>query len=418
MISGLLFCFSIGMAYLTAAGYFAELDGKLKIIIHPSIESARVFLSTMAGGMISLTVFSFSMVMVMLNQASVNFSPRILPGIISKKLHQIVMGVYLGTIVYLLVMLISINPSNEYQNASIFSLMIGFLLGLISFALFFSFIHSISRSIQIGTLLKGIYQQTRRALRAEIDSGDYIEEPAPFAPEIYTDLNSPRSGYLQQIQREAFVDVLEENDLSAKMIAPMGSYVLKGAPVIRIDSGTIAADSTIAKTLLQGLIFQTTEMTSVNYIYGFKQITEVAVKALSPGINDPGTAINAIDYLTDLFVVRMALPDHKSYRDGQKQHRLGFADLFFEDILYYCFAAIREYGKNDALVMQRLLWAMKSLVDLDPNGMHRPVLLAQAKAIVADADSHTPNPMDRARIQKIIASISGLEDVDFKEMDR
>ena len=409
LITAALFCLALVMMFLDTSRIGLMIDPYLRYVIDVNEDSARSFLSTMAGGMISLTVFSFTMVMVMLNQTASNYSPRILPGLISQKSHQVVLGVYLGTIIYLLIILINIRSNIGDRQVSVLSLFVGFVLGLGCLALFVYFIHSISRSIQIETLLKNIYENTRFALAQEIENQTDRGEPITPTSGSWRVYHSPESGYFQQIQEDLFLKALVKDDRVVQILEPLGGYLLKGTPLIRVSGHEADSDSNLFKTLSGGLIFQKNELPNINFLYGFKQIVEIAVKALSPGINDPGTAVNALDYLTDLLAMRMRLPDHKALYDQENRLRVSFVTLSFDDLIYFCVAEIRAYGKRDPVIIHRLLQMIQSLFNAVSREAQQKALLQQAQAVAVDAKYYIYNTADRIRIARRLKSIEGME---------
>jgi uncharacterized membrane protein len=147
-----------------------QLKAFISVVLVDSAENARTILSTLAGSIISLTVFSFSMVMVVLNSASASLSPRVVPGLITRKSHQMVLGFYLGSIIYSIIMLININKL-EGGDTAIPSLgvLLSLVFGLVSLGLFVFFIHSISKAIQVDNVLNGLFSQTKREIKAIVD---------------------------------------------------------------------------------------------------------------------------------------------------------------------------------------------------------------------------------------------------------
>jgi uncharacterized membrane protein len=123
-------------------------------------ENARLILGTLFGGIMTLMVFSFSMVMVVLNNASASLSPRVIPGLINDKGHQKTLGFYLGTILYSLLLITSIEQNSSTRAPSL-GVLISLGLGIACVGLFVHFIHSISRSIQVEYILNNLYHDTR-----------------------------------------------------------------------------------------------------------------------------------------------------------------------------------------------------------------------------------------------------------------
>ena len=135
-----------GMLYAESRGVSSFLIEHVPQLVINDADTARTLLSTFIGGIISLMVFSFSMVMLLLNQASSNYSPRILPGLISNKKHQYVLGYYIAVLIYCILILLSVEPTdNKYQLPG-FAVIVGIVMSMLVLALFIYFIHSISET--------------------------------------------------------------------------------------------------------------------------------------------------------------------------------------------------------------------------------------------------------------------------------
>lgn len=170
MIAVLFLLFAIMTMSLEYVDFIKDIKELISVVLVDSEENARTILSTLAGSIISLTVFSFSMVMIVLNSASASLSPRVIPGLITRKSHQMVLGFYLGSIIYSIIMLININKLDGGEVA-VPSLGVFFALvfGLISLALFVFFIHSISRAIQVDNVLNDLYKHTKTEMVAIVE---------------------------------------------------------------------------------------------------------------------------------------------------------------------------------------------------------------------------------------------------------
>ncbi len=167
LISIIFFIFSLVMIFLESRGGTKYFIKHFPVLMISSKDTARIILSTIAGGVISLTVFSFTMVMIVFNQAATNYSPRIIPGLISRKFHQVVLGFYVGTLIYCFIIMINIDSEHFGISVPAFAVFIGVFFGIICLILFVYFIHSISNSIQIGNILQEIYIQTLDGMKQE-----------------------------------------------------------------------------------------------------------------------------------------------------------------------------------------------------------------------------------------------------------
>lgn len=163
------------------------------------------------------------------------------------------------------------------------------------------------------------------------------------------------------------------------------SYLLENAPFLVINNADIGHE---------------------NYVFGIKQITEIAVKAMSPGINDPSTAINAIDYLTELLAIRMQLEDKELYKDKKDQLRLLQATVDFEELLYNTLASLRQYCKHDVVIIQKLLLMLKYLSkEKAIQQIYHKTIEKEKNTIMEDAKLFIKNETDLKVLKELASSI-------------
>jgi uncharacterized membrane protein len=356
------FFLALGMIILEQEGISREIIQVFPMLMVEDGDTALNVLSTCIGGLISMMVFSFSMVMLLLSQASSNFSPRLLPGLISNKRHQIILGVFLATIVYNIFTLFSVNTSEEKYSLPGFSILLGVFFTIVCLSAFIFFIHNISQSIQINNIMDGIYDQAINRLNEIIDSEEKASEmlvarfPDTTEWQSYT---SNKSGYFQNISIKNITDICKKNDVRIYITVPKGLFVLKNNAILKASK---SLDNKVVDDVFSNINFARGEYIRDNYTLAFKQITEIAVKAMSPGINDPGTAVNAIDYLTELFALRMK-KNNSGVIISDKETHIKIAIIQFEELLYNVMASLRTYCKHDPIVVQKLIWMLKYLHD-------------------------------------------------------
>ncbi len=190
---------------------------------------------------------------------------------------------------------------------------------------------------------------------------------------------------------------MKRNNARLEILIPFGSFVLKGSPLARISNDI---EKRTIELILSNFIFFEEEIVEENYYLGFKQITETAVKALSPGINDPGTAIKAIDYLTDLISYKFSLRE-KRLLYSENKPRILLRTPSNGTLIYYCFAPIRQYGKQDIVLILKLFDALREiLLSTKPN--FEEIIFNEAKILVEDAAKYLNNSADRGRVNDII----------------
>lgn len=344
------FNFAFFMLYLENRGISKYLIEHVPVLVVDNGDTAMTILSALISGLISMVVFSFSMVMLLLSQASSNFSPRLLPGLISDRRHQVILGIYLFTILYCIFILFSIQPTGDKYQIPGFAVLLGIIQTVISIYAFIYFIHNISQSIQISNILQNIFQIAKTRLDKLIDSEEHQFDDFPSTDD-WKEYHSDNSGYLQNISFTNLVDICKEKDIKLHILPVKGIFVLNGIPLFKASKEL--EDGTLNK-ILSNFNFSREELVSDNYTLAFKQITEIIVKAMSPGINDPGTAINGIDYLTELFALRMMKKDSSVIvRDEEAYIKLNTVD--FADLLLNIMASIRTYCKHDIILVKKLL---------------------------------------------------------------
>lgn len=362
-------------------------------------DTARTIMSVCIGGLISMMVFSFSMVMMILNQASSNYSPRLLPGLISDKVHQVILGMYMGTIMYNIFTLFSVEPSDKEYSLPGLSILIGIGLTIFCLALFIYFIHNISQSIQINNILNRIFHTAHDRLEYLIK-----KEREAFIPESFPDTShwysypAKSTGYFQNILVNNTMELAAEKGTRIYITRPKGFFIPKNLPFILSEK---ELDAEALEDFLSNINFARGEIIETNYVFAFKQITEVAVKAMSPGINDPGTAVNAIDYLTELFVLRMKKLDRNLHgKDGTTY--LKVARISFSELMYFTMASLRTYCCGDPVVVQRLILMLQYLSEQETvDNRYCDIVEKEWKILVDQANTTIKSEVDLKRINSM-----------------
>ena len=391
-VFGILFAFL--MIYLENLGISKYLLDKAPFLVVNNGNTALTILSSLISGLISVIVFSFSMVMLLLSQASSNYSPRLLPGLISNKRHQIILGAYLSTILYNIFILFTIQPNGDKYQIPGFAVLMGILGTVICIYAFIFFIHNISQSIQISNILEKIYVQSRNRLEILLDKETEYDQNFPDSEGWY-EYHSEKSGYFQNISTTNLIDICIQSETKIHILPVKGIFILNGTPILKSKK---ELDKKIVDQLLANFNFAREELVQDNYVLGFKQITEIIVKAMSPGINDPGTALNAIDYLSELFALRMQKKDINIVRREDEPY-LKINTIAFEELMYQVMASIRTYCKHDITLTHKLLLMFNHLINQKPyNQKYKDVVFKEVKSLIHDVKQGISNENDLEKI--------------------
>ncbi len=382
--------FAFFMMYLENMGISKYLLDKAPALVVDNGNTALTILSALISGLISVIVFSFSMVMLLLSQASSNYSPRLLPGLISDKKHQIILGIYLSTILYNIFTLFSIQPTGDKYQLPGFAVLMGIIGTVICLYAFIFFIHNISQSIQISNILERIYTESIGRLNTLVTKEKEHLQPFPDSEGWYK-YYSKNNGYLQNISYTNLINICKEQETKLLILPVKGIFVLQGIPVFQSRK---ELDQDCVNKILNNFNFAREELIEDNYILGFKQFTEIIVKAMSPGINDPGTAINAIDYLTELFALRMLKKDTNIIRQDEVPY-LRIKTINFKDLLYQVLASIRTYCKHDITLAQKLLIMLNYLLHQPTyNEDYKEAINLEIHTLLTDAKKAIDNERD------------------------
>lgn len=351
-ISFFTFCiaFGFGLLAIILSIYPVDLLDSYPKIAITDTENVKFILSFTIGGIFTLSIFSYTMVMNVLDRSISNFSPRLIPLILRGKSHQVILGVSSGTIIYSLIMAIFVSSEDNSEFPSI-AAPLAIAMSIFCILLFIYFIHGVSQTIHINYVLRKSFVNTKGRIST------LRHQPYSFITEVAKDENywkdtvtTDRCGYLNRIRLNKLISLSGQEDVEFKLLIKMGSFVLENEPVVATSR---KIDSKLAARIKRCISIDYREAVDVIEV-GFKHMVEVAVKASSPAINDPGTALTAMDYLNQLFVIRGEIPDF-TVLESDKGGRVHFELVPAEQLAGYCFREMEAYMGNDPILMEKLI---------------------------------------------------------------
>ncbi|MBD0377715.1 MAG: DUF2254 domain-containing protein, partial [Flavisolibacter sp.] len=318
VIATLFLVFSWLMLHLDFSDWGKQLKTQWSWISLKDANTARTMVSVIGAGIISLTVFSFSMVMIVLNQAASKMSNRILDTMIGNRFQQTVLGFYIGTIVYALFLLSTIRDINSGIYVPALSIYLLVLLTVADVFLFIYFLHYVTQTVKYETIIQRIYEQTLHALKKEehSDGREFQLQRKPVAR-----LLAPVSGYFQDFDKKQLLAFAQSQDVVIEFLKTKGTYFIKDTEFLNVY-GKEKLSAEQMKALFLGIDFFNGQPIAKNPFYGFNQLTEVAIKALSPGINDPATAVLSLHALSDLLAYYLHQPVSSVVCDQEKNVRI------------------------------------------------------------------------------------------------
>ncbi len=331
-------------------------------------DSIRSLMNVVAGGSISISVFSFSMVMVVLSQASQTYSPKILDGLTKNKTPQRILGFYIGTVVFCLPQMLLIG--DDYERAiSPIAILIAVSLAVLNMFFFIEFIDYISNSIKPNQICRNIYKRSQSRLinetkeqKLENDAEYIYKEPSDQTG--WKEEGAIQSGYFQGLDHQDLYDLCKEAGIQIKLAHQVGVQVLSGQCLFYFK-GTQELDDDLNDKIHSCFHFYDVEDIEKNFFYGFRELAEIGAKALSPGVNDIGTARISLDLLIDLISEFVKQP--KKYGIATEGNLvIHFYPVSLHDIFEKCLDEIRIYAVNDKNIMLSILNGCKALMQSNP----------------------------------------------------
>jgi uncharacterized membrane protein len=370
-------------------------------------DAGRQVLIAMAAAVITVVGVVFSVTIVALTLASSQFGPRMLRNFIRDRGTQVTLGAFVATFVYAILALGSIGPAGHGEFVPHLSIMVALVLVLGDLVVLIYFIHHVATSIQLPWVIAGIAADLRRAIDVELADADDALVPGQDAAvdasvaraRAGVEIPTATSGYLQFVSHRRLVRVAAANDAVIEIIHRPGHFVSAGRPLARV-SPTEAAGA-VEQELRRSHVTGPYRTLSQDLAYAIDQLVEIAIRALSPAVNDTFTALSCIDWLGDGLAVisQRWVSDRRVRRDDAGEVRLIEAGISYGRLVDRAHDKIRQAGRGMPAVMIRELDSLGRVLESTSRPDHRLVLRAQADMVARSIDA-IPDPGDRADVQE------------------
>lgn len=378
---------------------------------------ARSLLSTVAGAMITVASLVFSLTLIALTMATAQFGPRLLQTFMRDLVNQIALGAFLGTFVFALLVLRTVGDREPGPFVPHVSTSIAVVLAVASFVWLIYFIHHVAESLQADTVIASVGAELTRVIRESGASSDANERDQEASPSAAggsrcargqaASITIDRTGYVQAIDRSALLETAAQHDVLVRLARRPGDFLVAAMPVALAWPPDRAGDE-VAKAVLGSIVVGPKRTATQDVEFVVANLVEVALRALSPGINDPHTAITCIDRLTSALAELMQQPAPTSeLRDADGALRLVWEPLTFDVVLSAAFREIAEAGRGNGAVLLRLVDALAALAGLCDRAEQQSALRTQADRL---ARIQRAAPLDEADARAAAQRLRELED--------
>lgn len=344
----------VGISWIRAVGFLRPTD----------VEGARAILTTLASAVIGVAGVAFSITILAVSFATANYGPRLIGNFMRDRLSQLVLGVFVSTFVYCIAVLATIHTQRQFDNETIqafvpqISVMFAIFLTLLSVAALIVYIHHVPESINImnlaaaigaklgSSVIRMLDEEDARAKAQEeaVDVGGRTQQSSQADDTfvIYTDF----AGYLQQLDLKRLRRIGDDKGLQITIISSQGEFLAERQPLMTVHPAE-AVDAKVLRHLKTCFTQGSSRTDLQDILFLSDQLVEVLARALSPGVNDPHTAILCLDWLrTGLSAFARRTPAQASGNTA----RLRYKRVTFEDMLTRSFRQMRQYIAADRSV--------------------------------------------------------------------
>jgi uncharacterized membrane protein len=396
---------ALGLLYIDWSGQFSGAGW----MYTGGPDGARSMLSTVAGAMATIAGTAFSITIVALQLAASNFGPRLLRNFMHDVGNQIVLGTFIGTFLYCLLVLRNIRGEGFDEFVPQLSITVGMGLAIVSTLVLIYFIHHASTIIQASSVIANVSDDLERTIDRLFPQ--HIGHPLPNnqrqVEEILTQLDhkavpaqATQKGYLQLIDDDQLMKLARRSDVLLCLMTRPGSYLIKGSSLALVyppEHVSAQLIQQINKAFIVGK--ERTEKQDI--AFPIEQLVEIALRALSPGINDPFTAMRCIDRLGAGFsqLVQRDFPSPYRY-DERHNLRVIAKPVTFQFLVDRAFTQIRQYGQSDSIVMMQLLDAIALIATHSKTLKQRTVLRHQADLVLRGSCGELSEECDRNEVEE------------------
>lgn len=378
-------------------------------VILTSVGLAKEILATLSGALLTMTTFTFSTIMIVLTTYSSDFTPRVVENFLTDESTTRVLGVFIGGFFYCITSLFFMR--NSIKEYLIVSATIAIIYSVVCIFYFISFVYSVSSSIQVSKLISRLYEEASEVIERTIT---FRQRNVSFDEEefeIYkskTDVYSQQNGYLEDIEFKTILDYTK--DFSCKIIISkrIGEFISKNQVIACIYYNESDVSDNFYKKLTECFLLEQERKVYNDYNFSIQKITEIALRAISPGINDPNTSIHCIRILGVLMgklsqtngnLLCISTDDCKS--------KIIYRDIDLKTDIYYTFFQLVHYGKEDVSVILAIFEALK-IISVKSAFKNTHIIKEFAEYVYDSSIDNFKNKLDIELIQKINLEIQDI----------
>lgn len=372
-------------------------------------DGARELLGTVATSMLTFTGLVFSVTVLVLQLASSQYSPRVLRSFLRDRVSQAALGTFVGTFVFALLGLRTVRGNFDRIEAHVpsFTIWVGVVLAFSCVLVFVFYIHHIAQSIRAANIMNRIAEEARRSIDRVYAAGPGCERPEEAArrpagaPSLLV-MNVEPPGVVLHVDEDALFELACAADATIVLAVRPGDFVAHGSVLAEVWGGAAELD---VHAVTRSLVFAAERSNRSDVAFGVRELVDIAERALSTGVNDPTTAVQAIDQIHDLLrrLARRPFPSPCREDEGGVL-RLVCPRVSWDNYVSLAFDEIRHAGAGSIQVVRRVRHALEDLLAIVPE-VRAGAVREQWRLVEQAAERGLPTKRDR--VTALVASPQG-----------
>lgn len=403
-----------------------EIDTRVRpelLIAFPAVfgagaEGSRAMLAAIGTSMITVAGLTFSLTIAALGQAASQYTSRILRNFMQDRANQLVLGFFVGLFVYCLIVLRTIRGGEGTEFVPAIAVTGGLVLAIVGIGVLIFFIHHIAASIQASTVIASAAAETvdaiqhlfPQALGEGADDEAATALDAALSPSSWHPVLANKAGYIQDIDPDDLLKFAAEHEVVVRMERGIGEFVAENSLLASVTAGGRPGER--MRTELNRCYAVTTFRTiGQDANFGIRQLVDIALKALSPGINDTTTAVMCVDYLGEVLGHLARRRIETRYRMQGGQVRVIARGPTFASLVTTAFDQIRDAAEGNTAVIVQLLRVLEQAAHQTDARDRREILLKQVNLIAEMADGSVKTVYNRRQVaEQLEAALAALDD--------
>ena len=379
-----------------------------------TVESARTLLGAIAAATISFAGIAFSVSLLILQLASSQYSPRVVHTLFRDPFNKRVMALVVGTFTYCIVVLRSVRSALETDGDPVIpnlSVAVAVVLGIAAILAIVAFIDHSAHTMDISEILERIRREAVTQIHATWEPSEPGGQTVPVPPagsEPATVVRSDRSGWIQLIDTDTILDIVPSG-ATVRVHTDAGRYAIVRSPLLSITPP--ADDDDLIRRLRSAVVIGHTRTMQQDVTYGLRQTADIALKALSPGVNDPTTAEDAIFHTAAILIELLRRDPPPAVMTSGERTVVMERGPSHDALIGLAFDEVRRAGRDQPAVCSSLVTTLSALIEsLTADGHHdrTPELRRQARLVLEGSIRHDQLDEDTTAIRNAYAQLRRL----------